>query len=169
MKIVIVSDNHLDTQALTLIRERHLREADLFIHCGDSQLPFNHPKLEGYLVVRGNCDFDQNLLNDRVENLTSQDRLFVTHGHLYDVKYSLQRLYYKACELEANIVCYGHSHCIGAEMIEDILFINPGSVMLPRNTREKTYAILMLTEQWLEVVFYEVKTGQRLYQDKFER
>lgn len=82
MKIVIVSDNHLDTQALTLIRERHLREADLFIHCGDSQLPFNHPKLEGYLVVRGNCDFDQNLLNDRVENLTSQDRLFVTHGHL---------------------------------------------------------------------------------------
>lgn len=169
MKIVMVSDSHTDTQSLSLIRDRHLQEAQLFIHCGDSQLPAHHPALTGFLTVCGNCDFDRHLLNDQLENLSPQDRLFMTHGHLYDVKYSLQRLYYKARELEANIVCYGHSHCIGAEMIDGILFINPGSVLLPRNTKEKTYAMLTLTEPALEVSFFEVQTGKRLSSHKFER
>ena len=36
MKIVVVSDSHADVKSLKLIRERHLHDADLFIHCGDS-------------------------------------------------------------------------------------------------------------------------------------
>lgn len=169
MKIVIVSDSHGDINSLSLIHERHLRESDLFIHCGDSELPAHHPVLSRYLSVRGNCDFDKQLLKERVEPITFGVRMFVTHGHLYDVKYSLTRLYYKARELEANLVCYGHSHCIGAEMVDGIIFINPGSLVLPRNTKEKTYVLLTMTEQTFDVTFYEVESGKVLFQKSFKR
>ncbi|CUM98359.1 MULTISPECIES: metallophosphoesterase [Turicibacter] len=169
MLLVIVSDSHGDTNALSLIRERHLLDADLLIHCGDSQLPANHPLLNEYLSVLGNCDFDKNLLKERIEPLTLGARLFITHGHLYDVKYSLTRLYYRARELDANIVCYGHSHCIGAEMVDGILFMNPGSVVLPRNTKEKTYALLEISETSFELSYHEVQSGKVLVKESFKR
>lgn len=169
MKIVVVSDSHTDTKSLKKIRERHLHETDLFIHCGDSQLMSDHKEIQGYLMVRGNCDFDQNYPLDRMEKLNEQDTLFMTHGHHYDVKYSMQRLYYKALEVGATIVCYGHSHCIGAEMNEGVLFLNPGSVLLPRNTKEKTYATITIAPHELEVVYVEVSTGETLIRKKFSR
>lgn len=169
MKLIIVSDSHGDTSSLSLIRTRHLHEGNLFIHCGDSELAADHPLLNEYVTVRGNCDFDKNLLKDRIEPITLGARLFMTHGHLYDVKYSLMRLYYRARELDANIVCYGHSHCIGAEMVDGILFINPGSVVLPRNTKEKTYALLDINEASFELTFYEVQSGKVLAEKSFKR
>lgn len=169
MKIIVVSDSHTDVKSLKLIRERHLKEADLFIHCGDSQLMSDDKEIQGYLTVRGNCDFDKHYPLDRVEKLNDQDTLFMTHGHYYDVKYSMQRLYYKALEVGASIVCYGHSHCIGAEMTEGILFLNPGSVVLPRNTKEKTYAIITIASDELDVAYLEVSTGDALIRKKFTR
>lgn len=169
MKIVVVSDSHADTKSLKQIRERHLKQADLFIHCGDSQLMSHHPEIQGYLTVRGNCDFDKNYPLDRIEKLNKNDTLLMTHGHQYDVKYSMQRLYYKALEVGATIVCYGHSHCIGAEMDEGILFLNPGSVLLPRNTKEKTYVILTIAPHELQVDYMEVGTGKTLMTKKISR
>ncbi|CUP46382.1 Putative metallophosphoesterase MG207 homolog [Turicibacter sanguinis] len=169
MKIVVVSDSHADVKSLKLIRERHLHDADLFIHCGDSQLMSNHPDIQGYLTVRGNCDLDQQYPLHRVEKLNHRETLFMTHGHQYDVKYSMQRLYYKALEVGATIVCYGHSHCIGAEMNDGILFVNPGSLVLPRNTREKTYATITLNSHEVEIEYLEVGTGERLIYQKFNR
>ena len=93
----------------------------------------------------------------------------MTHGHCYDVKYSMQRLFYKALEVGATIVCYGHSHCIGAEMNDGILFLNPGSLVLPRNTREKTYAKITLNSHEVEIEYLEVSTGERLIHQKFNR
>ena len=169
MKIVVVSDSHADVKSLKLIRERHLHDADLFIHCGDSQLMSNHPDIQGYLTVRGNCDLDQQYPLHRVEKLNHRETLFMTHGHQYDVKYSMQRLYYKALAVGASIVCYGHSHWIGAEMNEGILFLNPGSVVLPRNTKEKTYAIITAETDELEVIYLEVSTGDALIRQTFNR
>ncbi|MDE5976949.1 MAG: metallophosphoesterase [Turicibacter sp.] len=169
MNIVVVSDSHTNINHLTLIRERHLSEADLFLHCGDSSLMSDHPALNGYLTVRGNCDFDLNYPLERVEKLDDRDTLLMTHGHKYDVKYSLQRLYYHALEIGATIVCYGHSHCIAAEMDEGILFLNPGSITLPRNTKEKTYALITTHPGQLEVTYFEVNSGKALIQQTFNR
>ena len=44
-------------------------------------------------------------------------------------------------------------------MNEGILFLNPGSVVLPRNTKEKTYAIITAETDELEVIYLEVSTG----------
>ncbi|MGL4337668.1 MAG: YfcE family phosphodiesterase [Turicibacter sp.] len=167
MKIVIVSDSHLNDKVLTTIRNRHLEEANIFLHCGDSQLMSGHPALEGYVVVRGNCDFDLALPTEYISSLDETHTLFMTHGHLFDIKYSVHRLHYKALELGANIVCFGHSHFIGCEVVDGIAYINPGSVVLPRNTREKTYAILTI-EQNITVSFVEVSTGECILQKELK-
>lgn len=57
MKILIISDSHGLTDELQTIAKRHAAEVDMMIHCGDSELETNHPALEGYKVVKGNCDF----------------------------------------------------------------------------------------------------------------
>jgi putative phosphoesterase len=65
-------------------------------------------------------------------------------------------LHYRAREVEADIVCFGHSHILGAEMIEGILFINPGSILLPRERSEKTYIILDVHEWKMLLSVFEL-------------
>lgn len=157
MKAVIVSDSHGLTTELEMIAKLH-GEADVFIHCGDSELQPTDEAIQPYRVVKGNCDFHKHFPNELMINFGDKN-IFVTHGHLYDVKMELRLLYYRALEKEANIVCFGHSHLLGAEMIDNILFINPGSLRLPRNRREKTYAVVEMTDSEYIVTFYEYNGG----------
>ena len=44
---------------------------------------------------------------------TGQDdgiKIFFTHGHKWGVKYSTDRLFYKAKEIGAQIALFGHTH-----------------------------------------------------------
>ncbi|GAD12035.1 phosphodiesterase [Geobacillus kaustophilus GBlys] len=154
MKAVIVSDSHGLTAELAEIVNRHRHEADLFIHCGDSELEVGADEIAPFAVVRGNCDFAA-FPAERIEEAGGV-RLFVTHGHLYGVKTSLLRLSYRAQETGAHVVCFGHSHLAGAEQIDGLLFINPGSIALPRGRKEKTYAVLTVDSGRAHVQFYEV-------------
>jgi putative phosphoesterase len=167
MKVLIVSDNHGQAEVLRQIKARHKEEVDFFIHCGDSEMPSSSDEMKGFYAVRGNCDFD----DDYPQQLTkefSTHRLFVTHGHLYNVKSSLLPLKYAAEEEQANIICFGHSHIAGVEMLEGKLFINPGSIELPRMTRDKTYAILVAEETLFFVHYYNEK-GEKLSSHTFDK
>lgn len=155
-KILIVSDSHGMTKELAVLRERHLDEVDLMIHCGDSQLMIDEPALAGFIAVRGNCDFDARLPLERTEEIDGR-KLYITHGHKYSVKTSLMNIYYRARELKADIVCFGHSHTLGVEKLGDVLFINPGSILLPRGRREKTYVIIELQEEKILLSVYDLK------------
>ena len=152
MKILIVSDSHgLKNELKELVRLHS--DVSEFIHCGDSELDNDAPELDRYQVVRGNCDFapfpNQLILE------VSDERIFVTHGHLYGVKGGLLRLKYAAEENDATIVCFGHSHVLGVEKVEDIWFMNPGSLRYPRLRPEKTYLLLELTDSEKTVTVYE--------------
>lgn len=155
-RILIVSDSHGLTKELHALRERHLEEVDIMIHCGDSQLIMDEPSMAGFLAVRGNCDFDARYPLERIEEFSGK-KVYVTHGHTYSVKTSLMSIYYRARELNADIVCFGHSHVLGAEKISDILFINPGSILLPRERREKTYVILEIVKKKIRLFVYDIK------------
>jgi putative phosphoesterase len=155
MKALIVSDSHGLTKELEEIAERHRHEVNVFIHCGDSELSPNQKEIERFFIVRGNCDFTAAFPNERIEEVEGI-RFFITHGHLYNVKMSLLNLYYRAKETKANVVCFGHSHIAGAEKIDDILFINPGSILLPRVRKEKTYALLQIENGKATVQFYDL-------------
>ncbi|MFD0768213.1 metallophosphoesterase [Bacillus sp. CGMCC 1.60114] len=152
MKALIVSDSHGSVKELKQLKEQYEGNVDVMIHCGDSELTSQHSELEGFHVVKGNCDFAGDFSNDIIADVQST-RFLVTHGHLYNIKMTLQTLLYRAKEAEANVVCFGHSHILGAEIIDDILFINPGSILLPRSRREKTFALLEIQESEIEIRF----------------
>jgi len=154
-KVLIVSDSHGLTKELRVIRERHLDEVDLMIHCGDSELSPDDQAISGYLTVMGNCDFGGGYPLETISEVDGR-KFFITHGHRYSVKSSLMNLKYKAQEVSANIVCFGHSHVLGAEVIDGVLFLNPGSIRLPRERFEKTYIILDLQNEKIKMSVFEV-------------
>src|SRR5699024_3145886 len=129
-QLLVISDSHSMTSELKDISERH-RQIPYKVHCGDSELNEDSVYLEDYATVRGNCDWNGKFPND-IQFGIDQLSIYVTHGHLYGVKYSLTELLDRAKEVEANIVCSGHSHLAFAEMHDGILFINPGSIRLPK-------------------------------------
>ncbi|WP_026572270.1 metallophosphoesterase family protein [Bacillus sp. UNC438CL73TsuS30] len=153
-KILIVSDSHGMTKELEILRDRHMKDVDLMIHCGDSQLMPDDQAISGFVTVLGNCDFGGYPL-EVIEEVTGR-KIFVTHGHKYSVKSSLMNLKYKAQEVNADIVCFGHSHILGAEVIGGTLFLNPGSLRLPRERFEKTYVILDLADEKIKMTVFEL-------------
>ncbi len=159
MKILIVSDSHGLKTELQIIKQKHEHEVDLMIHCGDSELSEIDPCLGGYSVVRGNCDFEGNFPEEIVKEI-GDIRIYITHGHRHSVKSTILNLSYRAREMNANIVCFGHSHFLGAEMIDEILFINPGSIRLPRGRSEKTYVILSIVDNEWIVKVYDLQGGE---------
>ncbi|MFZ7945596.1 MULTISPECIES: metallophosphoesterase [Bacillaceae] len=154
-KVLVISDSHGLTKELEMVRERHLNEVDLMIHCGDSQLAHDDKAISGYLTVMGNCDFGGGYPMETTAEAAGR-KIFITHGHRYSVKSTLMNLKYKAKEVNADIVCFGHSHVLGAEMIDETLFLNPGSILLPRERLEKTYVILHLLNDRIKLSVFEV-------------
>lgn len=153
MKLVVMSDTHGDAEVIERVKSYHT-DAQSVIHCGDSELPFTHPSLHGVERVKGNCDADPDFLDELIFQL-ADERIYVTHGHLYDVKNSPMKLVYRAKEVGATIVCFGHSHVLGAEMIDGTLFVNPGSLLKPRRIKEKSFMIITTTETQYIVDCYE--------------
>ncbi|CAH2716295.1 Putative metallophosphoesterase MG207 [Neobacillus rhizosphaerae] len=154
-KVLIVSDSHGLTKELEVLRERHINEVDMMIHCGDSQLTPDDKSISGYLTVMGNCDFSGGYPLETISEVSGR-KFFITHGHRYSVKTSLMNLKYRAQEVNADVVCFGHSHILSAEVIDDTLFLNPGSIRLPREPMEKTYVILDLLEEKIKLSVFEM-------------
>lgn len=137
MKLVVVSDTHGSTEHLAAIRERY-KEARFF-HCGDACYPIaEEPE---FVYVKGNCDHDRTMPEERI---MEQDGLVIlqTHGDAYGVKQTGMRLRYKALEVGANLVLFGHTHVPTCVQDDGILFLNPGSMRLPRSYPIATYAVL---------------------------
>ncbi|MGG1632372.1 metallophosphoesterase family protein [Rossellomorea sp. NRS-1567] len=152
MKLLVVSDSHGSNEELLELSEKYQSAVDAMIHCGDSELSADDQALSPYLVVRGNCDMDARLPDDLVEKVEGHS-IMVTHGHLYGIKMSLMKLRYQAEEVGAQFVFFGHSHTLGAEMNNGTLFLNPGSILLPRGRRERTYALVEASDQEIKVTF----------------
>ena len=156
MKVLIISDNHGNEQLLKEIADRHLSEVEALFHCGDSELAANSDAMKNYEGVRGNCDYDSNYPKELTRDVNGV-LFYITHGHLHQVKSTLMPLKYKAEEVGAHIVCFGHSHIAGCEMVDGILFINPGSILLPRMTKDQSYVILECSEDDYSVLYYNEK------------
>lgn len=152
-KVVIISDTHFQTKYITAVNKLH-SDADLFIHCGDSQLEVTHPELAGYVKVKGNNDFGD-YPKFAVADL-GNERFFVTHGHLYNIEFGPDVVVQAARDQGATIACYGHTHVPVAEVVNGVLCINPGSTSFPRGkVRVGSYAILYLNDDGSRVVrFY---------------
>lgn len=167
-KVLIVSDSHGLTSELETLKERH--QVSEYIHCGDSELTADAAPLNDYQVVKGNCDWQGDFQDELIVEKAGL-RFFITHGHLFDVKTTLLKLQYRALEVNADIVCFGHSHIAYAEKIGEQLFINPGSILLPKHFNVPSYVII----EWevpleVNVTFYSLE-GKEIatfpYNNKF--
>ncbi len=156
MKMLIVSDNHGWDSILLELKRRYEGKVDVLIHCGDSELDAENPAVEGFAMVRGNCDLEDKYPNDLLES-AEDCRVFITHGHRYNVKMALTNLAMKAKEMGADFVFFGHSHTAGVEMVDGVLYLNPGSISLPRGRSEKTYAIVEVTKSNITARFFDEK------------
>lgn len=152
MRIVVLSDTHGEYSCIDQVRQ-HVGKVDAVFHCGDSELDAHHESLTNAFVVSGNCDWDSSFPNEVITEVAGT-RIFMTHGHLFQVKSTMMPLSYRAQELAAEVVLFGHSHLLGAELVNQTLFVNPGSLSLPRGRKEKSYAIIEKTPvAWLVTFF----------------
>ncbi|MFK2824552.1 metallophosphoesterase [Bacillus sp. B190/17] len=156
MKVLVVSDSHGWSEMLTELKDRYEGEVNALIHCGDSELDADDPAIQGYVVVRGNCDTEDEFPYDIVEGVEGR-RMFITHGHRYNVKMSLMKLSYKAQEYGADFVFFGHTHMLGTEKIDGTIFLNPGSITMPRGSHEKTYSLVEADDGQVNIRFFDDK------------
>ena len=94
------------------------------------------------LCVRGNCDteVDQMVLDfpimaDYCLLYLGNRTVFATHGHQFNLS-SLPPL------RPGEILLHGHTHVPACEMAGDILYLNPGSVSIPKENSPHGYMIL---------------------------
>lgn len=133
--------------------DRLLLLGDLLYHGPRNDLPVGYAPKEVIAMlnahrqqifcVRGNCDaeVDQMVLGFPIMAdyalLTVEDRLiYVTHGHLFSISSPppLQ---------PGDILLHGHTHIPAWESFgEDNLYLNPGSVALPKEGSVRGYMIL---------------------------
>ncbi|HAS62470.1 MAG TPA: phosphodiesterase [Vibrio sp.] len=117
---------------------------------------------ERIIAVRGNCDseVDQMLLAFPMMSdyawlmLASGQRLFVTHGHLYNSEK-------RPALREGDVIVHGHTHIPLAERNGAQFIFNPGSVTFPRNGFEASYGLL--EDDTMKVVTF---AGQTIVEKK---
>lgn len=160
MKLLIASDLHgsayygegLLTAYAREGAERLLLLGDILYHGPRNELPRDYdpkrvielmnPLAQSILCVRGNCDaeVDQMVLSFPILAdycLVHLDgvSIFATHGHLYH-KAQFPPL------PAGEILLHGHTHVPACEKGEGCLYLNPGSLSLPKENSPHGYMTL---------------------------
>lgn len=156
MKILVFSDSHGDSWGmLRAIRVHH--DADFIIFLGDGLSDLDEiissPAVPKIYAVYGNCDTSHFLGTERVPSIYDLSllgkKIVFTHGNLYDVKYSTEKLVELALHTSANLVLFGHTHLADESYRpvgeRGVYFFNPGSIS--RRYGTGSYGIITLTER----------------------
>ncbi|WP_350344891.1 phosphodiesterase [Proteinivorax tanatarense] len=153
MKVGIISDTHGVVDSWEKVYSKYLTFSDLIIHCGDVLYhgPRN-PIVTGYnpkalaeklndvkvpiVFAKGNCDaeVDQMVLNHPLQSpytimIISGRKILATHGH--DIDYC-ERLKL-AQKFNLDVMITGHTHIPEIYKEKGTVFLNPGSIALPKN------------------------------------
>ncbi|MFC2316214.1 MAG: YfcE family phosphodiesterase [Selenomonas massiliensis] len=149
MKIGIVSDSHGNTSVFeTMLAVPGAREAELWLHAGDFAPDADDLEiLSGRRVARvlGNCDLFMDGVYDETVVEAAGHRIFLTHGHLFNVRFDTMMLAEAARTAGADIAVYGHTH-IALEEHGDVTVLNPGSIARPRDAARGSFMLVDLRE-----------------------
>ena len=182
MRLFVISDIHGSDfyfeKILSLFKKSH---ADFMIICGDylnhgprNSLPKDYaPKIvaeklntikDKIIGVQGNCDseVDQMLLEFPMMSSTANvllptgNRIFIHHGHSFresDVENFLD---------DKAIVISGHTHIPKLEIKEyengkNILFLNPGSISIPKEESKPCYGIIENLNDFLTIKIISIE------------
>lgn len=160
MKLFIISDIHGSLYYLKKVMEIFEKEnydklvilGDELYHGPRNPLPKDYsPKevieiLNKYkdkiIAVRGNCDSEVDqmvlsypIMSDYSMIYLGNKRVFLTHGHIYNIDNPLPMS-------KGDILLHGHFHIPMIEKKDERYFFNPGSISLPKNNSNHSFAIL---------------------------
>lgn len=151
MKIGIVSDSHGSTRAIDRMLSHPAAEGvTLWLHAGDITPDAEYLAMvtEGKAKVRyvaGNSDWPEPgaRYDDVVE--AAGHRIFLTHGHMYGVRFTTKMLCDAAGESGCDIAVYGHTH-VAEISTGHITVLNPGSVARPRDAMQGSFLVMELEQ-----------------------
>ncbi len=129
MLIAVVSDSHNNSKSIEVLKE-YITKADILLFLGDGEADILKIKAEfkgPIYAVSGNCDIYSKNPEELVLELMGK-RIFMCHGHRYNVKYNYDNIYYKGREVGADIILFGHTHIPMIEESDGIIMMNPGSL-----------------------------------------
>lgn len=140
MRILVFSDSHRHTDSCIRVIGR-LIGVDMILHAGDNAADAERIR-EAFpdipvSYVAGNCDF-----SDAPKELVlplGGKKIFLTHGHLYNVKNDcgFSRITARAAELGCDCAVFGHTHEPFCDIKNGMTLLNPGSI---RDAR--TYGVI---------------------------
>ena len=145
MKIVVISDTHRDIDSIKIVRYIN-NDADMFLHCGDSELP---PELiDGFASVKGNCDYFEYPLNKTWK--TPFGDIYIEHGHKHVLSddYILSK--------NTLIFLHGHTHKHYVKKVGNCYVANPGSLTKPRDDTNGTYLVITIDNDQVKFDFKEI-------------
>lgn len=110
-------------------------------YCPKAVIALLNQQKDKILCVRGNCEaeVDQMVLEfpvmaDYAIIFCGSRMMFVTHGHLFNEN-NLPPMN------KGDILLHGHTHILAAENRESYVYLNPGSVSIPKNGNVPSYMI----------------------------
>ncbi len=159
MKLMIASDIHGSTYYCKKLIDAYKREkpnkllllGDILYHGPRNDLPKEYePKkviellndiASDIVCVRGNCDtevdqmvLDFPILSDYALFYIDGQMIFATHGHHFN-KDNPSKL------SKGEVLLNGHTHIPAFERIADYIYVNPGSVSIPKENSKNSYLI----------------------------
>lgn len=159
MKLMIASDIHGSAFYLKQLIDRYKEEkadrllllGDLLYHGPRNDLPEGYAPKEVIQIlnamkeeiwcVRGNCEaeVDQMVLefpvmSDSMMLYLDGHTIFATHGHLFNEN-NLPPF------KKGDILLHGHTHVQALKKTEDYVYLNPGSVSIPKEGNKNSYMI----------------------------
>lgn len=136
MKILVVSDTHHDFDTLYRLVLREKNRIDLLVHLGDGTQDIDDLRAVEPLLpvrfVRGNCDYTSTAPDWTIVEAEGV-RLFLTHGDLFGVRVSTDRLASQARQQNADVALFGHTHRQFYQAVPGVQLLNPGSLSKPRD------------------------------------
>lgn len=174
MKILIASDIHGSAHYCRLLLERlEAERADRILLLGDilyhgprNDLPLEYapkaviamlnPLKDRIFCVRGNCDtevdqmvLDFPVLADYCIIPVGERLIYATHGHIYNPDNLLPLA-------KGDILLNGHTHVSKCERYDEFIYMNPGSVSIPKENTPHGY----MTLENGEFLWKRLETGE---------
>jgi len=158
LKILVVSDTHVETKELEKLLIKYADEVKIVCHLGDHAIDLlmftsEYPQLR-LVAVSGNCDYGSTPSECLLEfspcldgNNDALTRILLVHGHNHGVKFDLDRLAYYAKEKGASAAFYGHTHYPVMTTHGGIFIMNPGSPSFPRGGSSASYGLVEVSPE----------------------
>ena len=159
MKVMIISDIHGSAKYLKKVLDIYHEEkcekllilGDILYHGPRNDLPelYNpkecikllNPMKDEILTVKGNCDaeVDEMVLDFPIPvfrrfSLCGFD-LYLTHGHHVNPEHPIDLP-------KGTVVLFGHSHVHEITDVNGVIFINPGSISIPKGDKINSFGIM---------------------------